>query len=343
MVHNRCREKMEAPIQVGICLNSKWVLCAVSCYKRRNRMGKSNHDAKHFSLNKKIVGYKTYESWTSVPHVTFIYEADATGLLDKYYKFKTSNSDVKVTINTLLLKICVEAIKVAPQVNAHIKYNPKSVTGQINVKKEIDISMPWLLENGDIVAINLRGFESKTLIAMQEYVDKTAAKIKNCDIYIPMYQVSINKIISELKKGRLLKGTSALWGTVFGKSQTPKPSRKDMRAYNRIAADDKILMHDLVPGTIAISNLGSIYKAQKGFMGILEIIPPQVFAIGIGSIQEKPGVVKNENGEQTIAIRKVIPMCLAFDHRALNFSDIVPFMQQLDYIFDHPELLEDSW
>lgn len=79
-------------------------------------------------------------------------------------------------------------------------------------------------------------------------------------------------------------------------------------------------------------------------MGILEIIPPQVFAIGIGSIQEKPGIVRNGKDEKTIGIREVIPMCLAFDHRALNFNEIVPFMQKLDYIFEHPELLADwSW
>jgi pyruvate dehydrogenase E2 component (dihydrolipoamide acetyltransferase) len=250
---------------------------------------------------------------------------------------------MNVTINTLLLKICVEAIKVAPQVNAHIHYNAKSVTGQLNVKKEIDISLPWLLENGDLAVINLRGFESKTLIAMQEYVNKTAMKIKNCDIYIPMYQVAVNNMLCELKNARFLKSMRALFGTVFGKSQTPKPSKNELIAYNRIADDDKITMRDLVPGTVAISNLGSIYPAQKGFMGFLAIIPPQVFAIGIGGIQEKPGVVKNERGEQTIEIRKIIPMCLAFDHRALNFSDVVPFMQQLDYIFAHPELLETGW
>jgi len=305
-------------------------------------MVKSNYNTKYFSLNKKIVAHKTYESWTSIPHVTFIYEADATDLLSVYYKLKTCKSNMNITINTLLLKTCVEAIKAAPQVNAHMNYNSKSVTGQINMKQEIDISMPWLLENDEIVAINLRGFESKTLTAMQEYVDKTEFKINNCNIYIPMYQISSNSMIGELKKGRLLKATCALLGMAFGKSQTPKPSRNEMIKYNKLAPDDKITVHDLVPGTVTISNIGSICKTSRGFFGILDIIPPQIFAIGIGGVQEKPGIVKNENGEQTIEIRKIIPMCLAFDHRALNFSDIVPFIQQLDYIFDHPELL-DSW
>jgi len=301
----------------------------------------SNNEIKHFTLHKKVVGYKTYESWTTVPHVTFVYEADATELLAEFTGYKEQNPSAGITINTLLLKVCVEAIKAAPQVNAHIQYNPKYVTGQIQIMRNIDISSPWMLENGDIGTINLRNFESKTLAEMQEYINKTAQKIKNCDIYIPMYQVSVNNMMGELRKGHFLKAVRALLGSAFGKSKTPKHSKKEVEAYNRIPAEDKITAGDLVPGTITISNIGSIYKEQKGFMGILEIIPPQVFAIGIGSIQEKAGVVKDENGDKTIGIRKVIPMCLAFDHRALNFGEIVPFMQKLDAIFEHAELMNE--
>ena len=37
-----------------------------------------------FNLLRKVVGYKTTESWTTVPHVTFIYEADATEMLEAW-------------------------------------------------------------------------------------------------------------------------------------------------------------------------------------------------------------------------------------------------------------------
>ena len=300
-----------------------------------------NNETRHFTLHKKIVGYKTYESWTTVPHVTFIYEADATDMLTEFYRLKEYNPNMQITINTLLLKICVEAIKAAPGLNAHIRYSPKYVTGEIEVKKDIDISIPWQLENGDMVTINLRNFESKTLTEMQEYINRTAFKINNCDIEIPMYQVSVNNMMGELKKGHWVKAVRALLGTAFGKSQTTKYSRKEVEAYNRIPVEDKITVQDLVPGTVTVSNIGSLCKEQKGFMGILEIIPPQVFAIGIGSIQEKTGVIKNEDGEKSIGIRRVIPMCLAFDHRALNFNEVVPFIQKLDYIFEHDELLNE--
>ncbi|MCL2431835.1 MAG: 2-oxo acid dehydrogenase subunit E2 [Nitrososphaerota archaeon] len=293
---------------------------------------------KELNLLQKAISYKTTESWTTIPHITFIYEADATEILNKFGKLNEKNQDLKLTINTLLLKICTEAIKTAPQVNAHIKYNSKRIAGKIEVIKNINISMPWLLENNEIVVINLRNFEDKTLVEMQEYINKIAQKINNCNIHIPLYRVSVSIMIEEMKKGHLLRATYALLGAAFDKT---KPNKKDIKEYDKIPIKDKIIPPDLQPGTITISNLGSVCKGLNGFMGILEVIPPQVFAIGIGSIQEKPCVIKNENNEKFIAIRKVIPICLGFDHRALNFGDIVPFIQKMEHIFEHSELLKE--
>lgn len=296
---------------------------------------------KYFTLQRKVVGYKTTESWTTIPHVTFIYEADATNLLNNFDMLRTEKQDKKITLNTLLLRICVEAIKAAPQVNAVINYNSKYVTGKVEIINDISISIPWALENGEIISVNLRNFESKTLMEMQEYINKTALKIKNCDVNIPLYQVSVNNMLGELRKGHLLKAVKALLGAAFGKSKIAKYSKKDIETYNKIPVENKITTQDLVPGTITISNLGSVYKDLKGFMGLLEIIPPQVFAIGIGSVQEKAGIINNGKNEKVIAIRKIIPMCLAFDHRALNFNEIVPFIQKLDSIFEHVNLLKE--
>ena len=72
---------------------------------------------------------------------------------------------------------------------------------------------------------------------------------------------------------------------------------------------------------------------------LLEIIPPMVSAFAVGAVQEKPLVVTNEKGEKEIAIRKVLPLCIAFDHRVLDFGDIVPFMKRLDEVFADPSIL----
>ena len=290
-----------------------------------------------FNILRKATSYKTTESWTTVPHITFIYEADATKMLNEFSKLNKNNPNLKLTVNTLLLKIFTEAVKSAPHLNAHIKYNPKQVTGKIDIKKNINISLPWALENGEIIVINLRNFEEKTLVEMQNYINNIEQKINNCNIHVPLYRVSASTMIDEIKKGHLLRALTAFLGAVFDRS---KPSKKDMKEYDKLALSDKITPLDLQPGTITISNLGSVCRGLNGFMGILNIVPPQVFAVGIGSIQEKPCVIKNENtNEKSIGIRTVIPLCLGFDHRALNFGEIVPFIQKVEYIFEHSELL----
>ena len=82
-------------------------------------------------------------------------------------------------------------------------------------------------------------------------------------------------------------------------------------------ADRKLSVSDIEQGSITVSNFGSLYKNLRGRPLLLEIVPPQVVAIGIGAIQDTDG-------------RRILPMCIAFDHRALDFGDIVPFIKKMD-------------
>ena len=77
--------------------------------------------------------------------------------------------------------------------------------------------------------------------------------------------------------------------------------------------------------------------AQQGATAILEIVPPQVFTVCIGAVQKKPLVVTDDAGRDSIEVRMVLPMCLCFDHRALDFDEIVPFIKRLEAVFAHPE------
>lgn len=52
---------------------------------------------------------------------------------------------------------------------------------------------------------------------------------------------------------------------------------------------------DILGGTVTVSNLGSIYRGP-GQVALLEILPPQVFAVGISALQEKPGVYTDQRG-----------------------------------------------
>ena len=48
-----------------------------------------------------------------------------------------------------------------------------------------------------------------------------------------------------------------------------------------------------------------------------------------------------ENGEKVVAVRNYLPILLAFDHRALDFGDIVPFLKRMDNIFENPEQIKE--
>ena len=75
---------------------------------------------------------------------------------------------------------------------------------------------------------------------------------------------------------------------------------------------------------------------------LLEIIPPQVAAIALSSAQKRPVVVTNEKGEDSIAIRTIVPVTIAFDHRALDYGDVTPFMRRLDELLAEPSVAA-SW
>ena len=371
----------------------------------------------HFGIQRKMVSYMTTHSWQNVPHVTYVYEPDVTDFFEEFKRLNDSGlHSRKITFNTLMLKVFVEGIKADPAVNAHIDYNHKYVKGELKTIEDINISMPWILPNGEMMTINLRNFESKSLDQMAEYIENIAQKIENTDLNEAMYEVShrffkktaemfgvdlggvrdygvgmfffpqnplkrrqaqkmfevicskegvkflfwrdvpVNADIlgqrakdtmpyicqcfvarpDNLKKGHVIQTMRKLAGAKFGRYKVKTLSGEEKKEYESIPESERITKYDLEPGTITISNIGSVYKEQRGMIGILEIIPPQVFAIGVGGVQDKPGIFKNHKGKQEIGVRKMLPICLAFDHRALDFGEVVPFMKRLDDIFANP-------
>ena len=69
---------------------------------------------------------------------------------------------------------------------------------------------------------------------------------------------------------------------------------------------------------------------------MLMIIPPQICAIGISSMQRRPAVVTDEEGNEKMEIRTILPMCICFDHRALDFGEVTPFIKKMEEIFKDP-------
>ena len=111
----------------------------------------------------------------AIPHAVYTYRPDVTDFIGEY---SLLNKEEKITINTLMLKAIVEGIKQAPQINGHIKYQNRLVRGKVNQIEDINISMPWILPTGQMMTINLRNFENKSLVEMTEYIQDVSKELK---------------------------------------------------------------------------------------------------------------------------------------------------------------------
>jgi pyruvate dehydrogenase E2 component (dihydrolipoamide acetyltransferase) len=82
----------------------------------------------------------------------------------------------------------------------------------------------------------------------------------------------------------------------------------------------KIGVEELQGGTFTISNQGSIGGSY--FTPI--VYAPQVAILGVGQGQEKAVVI-----DRKIAVRNMLPLCLAYDHRVLDGANAVRFLKDV--------------
>ena len=298
----------------------------------------------HFGIARKIVSNMTSESWEQIPHASMTYFADVTELFEECKKLNEGCTDKskKITINTVMLRILCEAFKAAPKMNTHLVFNRKLVRGCLKYFDHIDISMPMVLPSGEMMTINMHDMGNKTLTEMTEAINDSIRRAKNSDMNEVMFEVSLDNTLTGLKQGKVLQAIRRLYGSKTGKHKVKTLSGKAKKEYYSIPTTERLTKHDIEQGTTTISNLGSIYREQKGECLLLEIIPPQTTAIAINAAQKRPVVVTDKNGNDRIEPRLVMPLTIAIDHRALDYSDVVPFMKKLDEIFADPSIIQ-SW
>ena len=305
-------------------------------------MSVKKHEGKNvsrFDIQRKIVANMTSESWRHIPHVSYIYEPDVTDFLTNYKKFDDSLKDGKhVTLNTVVLKAIAEALKSAPEMNAHLHFEKELVRGKITKFDNIDMSVPWVLPSGSMMTVTMKDIGNRSLGNITEYFSDTGRRIGNTNLTEAMYSVSMHDTFEALGKGRFIKVAQRLIGSKTNKRHRVTPLKGEAKKkYDAIPDRDKLTYEDLKQGTITVSNIGSISRNHSGEFAMLMIIPPQVCAIGVGAVQKKPIVVTDDNGNDEIKIASVLPLCICFDHRAMDFSNIKPFLDKLKDIFDNPE------
>ena len=286
-----------------------------------------------FGIARKIVSNMTAESWETIPHAVVSYEPDVTEFMKEYKKLNEGCTDKskKISINTVVMKIICEGLIAAPKMNCHLNFERKLVRGKLSYHDRVNVSMPAMLPDGRMMTVNLRHMDNKSLVKMTEVINDTMRRMQNTNMDEAMFEVSMDNTL-----------IFRLIGSKTGKHKVKTLSGQAKEEYYSIPEKDRLTKKDIEQGTVTISNLGSIHREQKGMCLLLEIIPPQVTAIAVNAVQKRPIVVTDENGNDTIKIRQILPLTIAFDHKALDYGDIVPFMNRLDDIFENPSVIH-SW
>ena len=299
----------------------------------------------HFGIARKIVSNMTSESWEQIPHASLSYEADATDFLVECKKLNAgvTEKSQKISINTVMIKVICEALKTAPKMNCTLDFNRHLVRGTLHYHDNIDVSMPMILKTGEMMTVNMHDMGNKTLTEMTAAINDTIRRANNSDMNEVMFEVSLDNTLTGLRQGKIKQTFTRLYGSKMpGKHHVKTLSGEAKKKYYSIPVEDRLTKHDIEQGTTTITNLGSVYREQKGLCMLLEIIPPQTTAFAINAAQKRPSVVTDENGNEKVEVRTIMPITIAFDHRSLDYGDCIPFFRKLDEIFADPTVIQ-SW
>ena len=161
--------------------------------------------------------------------------------------------------------------------------------------------------------------------------------------------LSLSQTLNFLAHGKPITCFSRLFWALFGKERIKMGGYNslikyaiEVGKYNKtVKKDARINKYDLDEGTIMISNIGSIGRNLRGHVTMFELIPPQIFGVLVGNLQRQSAVFSDEQ-EETIGVKTVLPLTLAFDHRACDFGNLIPFIDRMDEVFANPHIL-DEW
>jgi pyruvate/2-oxoglutarate dehydrogenase complex dihydrolipoamide acyltransferase (E2) component len=293
-----------------------------------------------FDINRRVTAHATSNGWNSTPHATYLYEPDITDFYTYYQQQRKSiEKDHPITFTVIMLKAIAESLKSSPKLNGILQYNKHTKVGTHHHLKEISIAIPFLLPDNRIITPIIHDTGEKTLRQIAESLHDVKRRVQNTDIDAMQYTVAKHELIEHLKHLKIGVVRQYLH-TKIGKNKLPITKQR-LKAYLKLPDKDKITIQDIFNTSVLVSNLGSVFRQQRGGITLLDLISPQVFAVAINAIQDRPSVFTDSDGKK-IGIRKILPLSLTIDHRALDGADFIPFQDHLDSIFAHPHII-DQW
>jgi 2-oxoglutarate dehydrogenase E2 component (dihydrolipoamide succinyltransferase) len=91
------------------------------------------------------------------------------------------------------------------------------------------------------------------------------------------------------------------------------------------ARNKKLTPDDVQGGTFTITNPGG----WGAIIGTPIISQPQVAILDVEALVKRPVVVEDESGQDVIAIRPMMNLCLSYDHRLVDGAYAAQFMKEL--------------
>ena len=292
----------------------------------------------YFNLLSRVSGYILTRSEKDLVGASCFYEIDVTKFWEEFQAYK-KELDYHLSFNVLMMRMMIEGLKAAPRLNSHMNYNYTTSCGHLIIKKHMDIAMPTVLENGETFPIKVRNAEEKTLKELQNQVDTLLETLKTTNLDRVLFDNIAQRTVGFMLKGKFI---STIAQTVTG-YVGPNKVATLKGLFDRAPRDgSSLLMEDVNEGTVCFTNWGSLGKGIERLMvGWTPLLYPQVFLFGIGALQDRNYVHKNENGEIEVTTKKILPVNFVFDHRIGALNDIVPFMKAMDKVFEKPEIIRE--
>ncbi len=135
-----------------------------------------------------MIAYSTANGWPAIPHVSYTYEPDVTGLMEVYESMRDdffAEHGHRLTVKILMLKILAEGIKLAPRMNASIDMprdiDPTNYDGTFTPHEAIDVAAPWHLPSGATLSLTVRDCGGKSLAELAATADELQSKAEATD------------------------------------------------------------------------------------------------------------------------------------------------------------------
>jgi len=270
---------------------------------------------KKANIARKIAATSTFSSWKRIPHVSFVCDIDVSPLYEKYQKLKENlrGNELRISLNTIIVKIIAESIKPYQVLYSSFSYNRLIHKMKYEYYETVDINIPWILPTGEMIPFLLKNVANKSLSQVAFEIDNIKKSIEDMNIENEMVTAAINDTKKKLRKFDLSVVTRII----------PLKVVKAMTGYKKNNDQNR---PEINSNGIIISNVGSLLGDINGRFALLEIIEPKIIAIGISSIEDK--IILTEKPEK-YGIKKILPLTIAFDHRAIDFGNIVPFIKNI--------------